>query len=195
MPVFKGKWKEYDLYSPEMGSGLSMVLLHRDGILPYIPVTRKQYLDRCIEWLEQFFDKGLKSVENPEGLAVLVDKKEKDDQAKKYKKLRDDVLKYYRDELDATTKAGLLDSPAIIFGGLMAHILIKYPIFITQADGGRLLVTETPAYIKKNLPKYIPQIIVYTMWNAEDGPEPALNPYHLYHRDFPIEKLQAMIDK
>jgi len=195
MPVFKGKWKEYDLYSPEMGSGLSMVLLHRDGILPYIPVTRKQYLDRCIEWLEQFFDKGLKSVENPEGLAVLMDKKEKDDQAKKYKKLRDDVLKYYRDELDATTKAGLLDSPAIIFGGSMAHILIKYPIFITQADGGRLLVTENPAYIKKNLPKYIPQIIVYTMWNAEDGPEPALNPYHLYHRDFPIEKLQAMIDK
>jgi len=195
MPVFKGKWKEYDLYSPEIGSGLSMVLLHRDGILPYIPVTRKQYLDRCIEWLEQFFDKGLKSVENPEGLAVLMDKKEKDEQAKKYKKLRDDVLKYYRDELDATTKAGLLDSPAIIFGGLMAHILIKYPIFITQADGGRLLVTENPAYIKKDLPKYIPQIIVYTMWNAKDGPDPALNPYHLYYRDFPIEKLQAMIDK
>jgi hypothetical protein len=33
------------------------------------------------------------------------------------------------------------------------------------------------------------------MWNGEDGPDPALNPYHLYYKDFPIEKLQAMIDK
>jgi hypothetical protein len=195
MPVLKGKWKGYDLYSPESGSGLNMVLLHRDGILPYIPVTRKQYLDRSIEWLQQFFDKGLKSVENPEGLAVLMDKKEKDEQVKKYRKLRDDVLKYYRDELDATTKAGLLDSHAIIFGGTMANILTQYPIFITQADGGRLLVTENPAYIKKEIAKYIPQMIIYTMWNSNDGPDPALNPYHLYYRDFPIEKLQAMIDK
>ena len=195
MPVLKGKWKGYDLYSPESGSGLNMVLLHRDGTLPYIPVTRKQYLDRSIEWLQQFFDKGLKASENPEGLAVLMDKKEKDEQVKKYRKLRDDVLKYYRDELDVTTKAGLLDSPAVIFGGSMAHILTQYPIFTTQADGGRLLVTENPAYIKKEIAKYIPQMIIYTMWNSNDGPDPALNPYYLYYRDFPIEKLQAMIDK
>ena len=96
--------------------------------------------------------------------------------------------------MDATTKAGLLDSPAVIWGGMM-QMETQYPIFITQADGGRLLVTENPAYIKKGLPKYIPQMIVYSMWNAEDGPDPALNPYHLYYKDFPIEKLQAMIDK
>jgi len=195
MPVLKGKWKGYDLYSPESGSGLNMVLLHRDGVLPYIPITRKQYLDRSIEWLQQFFDKGLKAAENPEGLAVLMDKKERDEQVKKYKKIRDDVLKYYRDELDGTIKAGLLDSPAVIWGGMMAHLYTQYPVFTTQADGGRLLVTENPDYLKKDLAKYIPQVIVYSMSNSEDGPDPALNPYHLYYKDFPIEKLQAMIDK
>src|SRR4030095_5567251 len=140
-PVLKGKWKGYDLYSPESGSGLSMVLLHREGMLPYIPVTRKQYLDRSIESLRRFFEKGLKSAEKPEGLGVLMDKQERDEQVTRYKKFRDDVLKYYADELDATTKAGLLDSPAVIFGGFM-QILTQYPIFMTQAEGGRLLVTE-----------------------------------------------------
>jgi hypothetical protein len=33
------------------------------------------------------------------------------------------------------------------------------------------------------------------MWDAKDGPDPAKNPYKLYEQDFPIEKLQAMIDK
>ena len=46
------KWKNYDLYSPESGSGVNMVLFHRDGMLPYISVTRKQYLDRSTECLE-----------------------------------------------------------------------------------------------------------------------------------------------
>jgi hypothetical protein len=194
MPVLKGKWKGYDLYTPESGSGLSMVLLHREGMLPYIPVTRKQYLDKSIESLQRFFEKGLKSAENAEGLGVLMDKKERDEQVAKYKKLRDDVLKYYTDELAATTKAGLLDSPAVIFGGFM-QILTQYPIFMTQAEGGRLLVTENPAYIKKDLPKFIPQLIVYGMWYSADGPDPSLNPYRLYYEEFPIEKLQAMIDK
>jgi len=188
------KWKGYDLYVSERGLTSYKILLHRDGMLPYIPVTRKQYLDRSIECLQKFFDKTIKSSENPEGLATLMDKKEKDEQVKKLQKFRDDVLKYYNDELAATTKAGLLDSPAIIFGEMM-HMHTQYPVFMTQADGGRMLVTENPAYFKKDLPKYIPQLIVFSMWDAKDGPDPEMNPYKLYYKDFPIEKLKAMIDK
>jgi hypothetical protein len=196
MPVLSGlKWKGYDLYVSERGLNKYMVLLHREGMLPYIPVTRKEYLDRSLEYLRQFFDKQLKSAEHPEGLASLMDKNERDEQVKKLQKFRDEVLKYYRDELDATTKEGLLDTPAVIWGGMLAHLYTQYPVFTTQADGGTLLVTENPAYIKKELPKYIPQFIIYSLWNSEDGPEPALNPYHQYFKDFPIEKLQAMIDK
>jgi hypothetical protein len=55
LPV-KGKWKGYTLYHIEAGSGVTMVLLHRDGMLPYIPVTRKQYLDLSISYLTKFYD-------------------------------------------------------------------------------------------------------------------------------------------
>ncbi|HET6766366.1 MAG TPA: hypothetical protein VFH08_03170 [Chitinophagaceae bacterium] len=193
MPVLTGKWKGYDLYSPEAGSGYKMVLLHREGILPYIPVTRKQYLERSIEYLERLFTNTLKAAENPEGLNLLMDKKERDEQIRKQQKIRDDVLKHYRDELDATTNAGLLETPAIVSDGI-AYIEISSPVFTTQENGGMLLVTENPAYMKKDLPKYIPQLIVY-MWNGDIGPDPTKNPCYLYYRDFPILSLQAMIDK
>ena len=114
-------------------------------------------------------------------------------QTKKMEKFRDDVLKYYRDELETTTKAGLLDSPAIVTGFM--EMLPTRPIFTTQAKGGNMLVTENPAYFKKDLPKYIPQLIIYSMWDGANGPDPSLNPYRLYYQNFPIEKLQAMIDK
>ena len=195
MPVLSGKkWKGYDLYISETGSTNYMVLLHRESMLPYIPVTRKQYLERSIEYLKKVFNNILKAFENPEGLNLLMEKKERDEQIIKQQKVRDDVLKYYRDELDATTKAGSLETPAIIPGDI-AYIDISDPIFTTQEKAGRLLVTENPAYIKKDLPKYIPQLIVYSMWNAGDGPDPTKNPYYLYYQDFSILSLQAMIDK
>ena len=212
MPVLREKkWKGYDIYSPESGSSVELILIHREGILPYIPVTRKQYLDRSIACLQRFYDNGIKAGDEiikqyDEIIPTLTDKKQKEDiikqkeeylkqkegSIKEWQKQKDDVIKYYKDEVNATTSAGLLDSPAIITG-IMANVLTQYPIFTTQADGGRLLVTENPAYFKKDLPKYLPQLIIYRMWNCNNGPDPSINPYKFYKEDFPIEKLRAMI--
>ena len=184
------KWKGYDVYSPQAGSGDRFVLLYRNGILPYIPVTRKQYLERSIQCLENFFDKNIKTYEE---FGAFMDKKTKDENIKREQQQKDEVLKYYRHEMESTTKAGLLDSPAII-PVTFAYPDPNVPIFTTSTAGGHMLVTENPAYIK-DLPKYIPQLIILRMWNRGDGPDPALNPYHIYYNDFPIERLQAMIDK
>ncbi|MES1221042.1 MAG: hypothetical protein ABUT20_36415 [Bacteroidota bacterium] len=193
-----GKWKGYDVYNSNgiYNTNEKIVFLfHREGMLPYIPVTRKQYLDRYFECLKIFYDKMIRSSEQPEGLAVLMDKKEREVQTNKLKKQKDDIIKYYQGELEATTKAGLLDAPAILFGDIMP-ILTQYPIFTTQTAGGKMLVTENPAYIRRDLPKYIPQLIVYKLENgAVYYIDQSLNPYKLIDDNFPIEKLQAMIDK
>jgi hypothetical protein len=191
MPYLKGKWQGYDLYN--LDGVPKLVLLHRAGQLPYIPVTRKQYLDRSITCLQRMLENNIKAYENPEGLNLLMDKKERDEQIKKMQKYRDGVLKYYNDEMEATTKAGLLDSPAVVNGFLEQSA--KSLIFTTIEKGGRQLVTENPAYFKKDLPKYIPQIIICTIRSAEGWLGPEVNPYRLYEQGFRIEKLQAMIDK
>lgn len=184
MPVPQGTWKGYDVYYPERGSSLKMVLLHRPGILPYIPVTRKQYLERCIGYLPQFFD----AMMNPSPWTI--DKKEQEEGIKKMQKVKDDVLKHYQDELQATTSAGLLESPAII-PVMIADPSTTGPIFTTQAAGGMMLATENPAYMHKDLPKYIPQFMIFAWYPNEF----VMEPFKAIDENFPIEKLQAMIDK
>lgn len=190
-----GKWKGYDVYNPlGVVETTNIVLLHREGMLPYIPVTRKQYLDRSIECIQKFYDKAITELEQPEGIQLLMDKKERDEQVKKHQQSRDKVIKFYRDELDATTKEVLLDSPAIISNDI-ASPDTDIPVFTTQAKGGKMLVTENPDYFRKDLPKYVPQLMVYFLANADSFVGHTINPFKLIDEHFPIEKLQAMIDK
>ena len=193
MPPVKGKWKGYTLYHPDLGSGETMVLLHRNGMLPYIPVTRKQYLELAISYFNKFYDKIIKGYEHPEGLQLLMSKKERDEEVKKNQKIRDDILEYYKDELAASTTAGLLDSPAIVLGFL--NPLTNYPIFIPDTEGGSMLVTENHAYFRKELPKYIPQLFIFSLTRMNWPFIPKNNPIPLMEEKFPIEKLQMMIDK
>ena len=60
----QGSWKGYDLMW-EGGQGRELhhdryVLIHRKGELPYIPVTRKQYLDRALIYVNKFYDKMIR---------------------------------------------------------------------------------------------------------------------------------------
>jgi hypothetical protein len=68
-------------------------------------------------------------------------------------------------------------------------------VFETDPTKGFMLVTENPDYIRKELPVYIPQFIVLSWkWNVETYPAHKEHE-RLFLQDFPIEKLQAMIDK
>ncbi|PWT93273.1 MAG: hypothetical protein C5B54_02160, partial [Acidobacteria bacterium] len=146
MPVVKGTWKGYTLYTPQGGSGVTWVLLHRQGMFPYTPVTRKQYLDLCISYFNKDYDKQLASIDATAkafidgGMNTAQGIKEQKEALQKQKK---EVLKHYQDGLAATTAAGLSDAPAII-PLTMCDMDPRSPIFTTQAAGGRMLVTENP---------------------------------------------------
>jgi hypothetical protein len=58
-----------------------------------------------------------------------------------------------------------------------------------------MLVTENPAYFRKDLPKYIPQLFVLSFDKYNWSFIPKKEPITLLEENFPIEKLQAMIDK
>lgn len=197
MPVIKGKWKEYTLYTPETGSGATMVLLHRDGMLPYTPVSRKQYLDLSIRHFINLYDKMIADVDKNAKAFVdagMADTKSLKEGKEKLDEQKKDVLKHYQDELAATTASGLLDAPAII-PGPMCYPISTSPVFTTEKEGGRLLVTENPAYIRKDLPKYIPQFFVLSLEKTNWPITLKVDPLKAVEESFPIEKLQAMIDK
>lgn len=182
----KERWKDYDLYY-ENTLDSRRVLLHREGMLPYIPVTRKQYLDYCINKFNKTFDDMIKSSKE----LPFSTQQQKDEAVKNISKQKDEVITLYQKELERNRTANLLDSPAIV--RILDNMYPDVPIFTTGAEDGSMLVIENPAYIRKDLPKYVPQFIVlYWSWGDQ-----ANSKYFrkMMEANFPIEKLQAMIDK
>jgi len=222
------RWKGYEFFNQPGGRNLRAVMIYRRGGQPHLPVTRKQYLDYCIHWLDKFYDEmirialaemPLRSKEEQDAIKNKwlnkIDQDYKNNPAKKEaarknyldsyrsdEQLRDEkkdilikqkakTVELYEKELEKTTKADLLDSPAIIYE--WHPLTADVPIFMTEAEGGGMLVTFNPAYWRKDLPKYVPQFI-WMYWICEPGAVAQ----HLKKRIeeyFPIEKLQAMIDK
>jgi len=183
------KWKGYDLCTisgPAFAMhGIRDVLLHREGELPYVPVTRKQYLDRLIIHLKRFYD-------NMIGTTDQISEPEQKRHAREiYEKEKVNALKKAQDELDETTKDGLLDAPATIASEIFSTDVEK--IFIPEAQGGAMLVTENPNYMRKDLPKNVPQFFVLH-WDCGSNPGDVFF-RRMIEENFPIEKLQAMIDK
>lgn len=116
----------------------------------------------------------------------------------------DDEIKIYSDELKRSSDS-LLNSPAVVGGAITDEDINRKDgsrFFSSEAKGGVTLVTENPDYFRKDLPRFIPQFFVLAwQWFGYD---PQTNRKHLaapeyfakrIYADFPIEKLQAMIDK
>jgi len=222
--VMPEKWKGFTVYGDARGQG-GQILLHRKGVLPYIPVTRKQYLDRCIAFTARLHDKtidGLRQLpvrsleeqekekkakldkfqkqfaNDPTKLKANVDyylsqykteQQVKDEQITKAIEIKDRELKAFTDELEKTTREGLLDSPAII--NAMYYNIPS--VFQTDPQKGNMLITENPGYIRRDLPGYVPQfVILMWQWNSEHY-QPLKVFEKPFFQDFPIEKLQAMI--
>jgi hypothetical protein len=112
-------------------------------------------------------------------------------------KMKKDGINRYEKELEKAKADNLLDAPAEIYSPFT--VSDNTPIFATGPEGGKMLVTANPAYIRKDLPKYVPQfMVVYWKWVSDwpkYGGEQGAYYKKMLETNFPIEKLQAMIDK
>jgi hypothetical protein len=195
-----GKWKGYDMMSSVGGiyanaASEHFVLINRDGVLPYIPITRKQYLDRAIQYIARYYEElSKKLLQANEALPAQFrsPQMEIDTQKARNTKMKNDALKKLQDELEKTTKDGLLNAPAIV--RIDPLLMNEGPVFQSEAEGGCMLATENPNYFRKELPKFVPQFFVIELMSGDIQHS---NMYfkQIIDENFPIEKLKAMIDK
>ncbi|TMI81311.1 MAG: hypothetical protein E6H10_11805 [Bacteroidetes bacterium] len=193
-------WKGYDLMSDVGGiyanaASSHFVLFSRDGVLPYIPITRKQYLDRAIPYVTRYYDELTKKVvQGNEAMPAQfrAPKDEIDKRTALNTKAKNDALKKLQNELEKTTKDGLLEAPAVV--RIDPLLMNEGPVFQSEAEGGCMLATENPNYFRKELPKYVPQFFVIELMPG-DPQHSNMNFKRIIEENFPIEKLKAMIDK
>ena len=174
------------IYNPE-GGNICCMLIHRNGALPYVPVTRKQYLGYCLSYLQKYFNEQIAVSKQ-----IQPDKEQLKIQVNQAEKEKGRFLQRYQDELKRATADGLLDSPALVYD-IAPMLYFNDKIFLTEEEGGRMLITENPDYIRKDLPKYVAQMFVVE-WSWDDWP-PQASIRTIMETKFPIEKLQEMIDK
>lgn len=215
---------EYEIQHYDQGGTGRIVLLHRKEMLPYLPVSRKVYLEQCIAYHSNIWNEVIKDLEqmpvrsleeqekeknemlakfkkdfgnNPSQLKSAVDyylsgyqtdQQRRDEELEKIKKIKREELKKFTDEMEQTTKLGLLDSPAMIL-----QLFYADQVFESDRLKARMVVTENPDYIRKDLPKHVPQVFVIR-WRCNDWPGQK-NVCDIIDQHFPFEKLQAMIDK
>jgi hypothetical protein len=227
MTMKPAQYKEdgYESYYPEPGYKVRGVLVYRKGgIMPYIPVTRKQYLEYCIVYHTKIWNESIKSFKqlpvrsaeeqekekntnfvrlqkqfanDPPKLKAntdyylagyKTDQQIKEEKIRDAKKIKEDILKKFTDETERSKNDGLLNAPAMIKVMYYAE-----PIFETDPVYGLMMITENPDYVRKDLPKHVPQLFeINLVWNAW---APQENFAKIFQEKFPTDKLQAMIDK
>ena len=179
-----GKWKGYDVYYSEEQP---LVMLTRKDMLPYKPVTRKQYLDYMIHYFDSLYTDMANQYKK-------VDDPSMKEQATTITNRKNDILKVYRNELEKSGAKNLFDSPAVVKGIGNVSFSEDTDIFTTEEKGGTALFMINPAYFRKDLPKYVPQFIVVRI---QGGAGSSSEDYFskMIKEKFALEKLQAMIDK
>lgn len=179
LPPKVGKWQGTTVYAPKAHAGYSnAVVLGHNGKLPWHTLTQKQYLTGLKNWYEAHYKKGLTA--NPTN--------------EKYKtsaaKLFNENIKYINSYLD-TASAETLAQPTII--DPKYNSLSFKGIFGDENRGGTRVIAFSGKYFTPGLPRYVPQFIV-VYWTWERNPR-GLQLKEEFEKNFPLDKLRAMIDK
>jgi len=187
-PRAAGVWKGRALYVNDIyTAGNGLVVVAREGMQPFRPLTRKQYLEfTSAAALRQFDDMiaaQKQALDDPKMSAFKADGEQRLAQLfvlRSERNARDQAaMKRY-------TADGSLDVPAIVEGA-------GPDIFSTEEKGGKALVTLNPDYFRTDLPAYVPQVIILR-WQVQD----IVSARHfgkLIEANLPIDKFQAMIDR
>jgi len=160
MAVRVGKLKGTDLFQLSLVRGNERyIIIARDGQLPYIPLTRKQYLDALREKFERARDDQVKGVQEHSLEDENARKKHLEYVQHMYDRQFNQIGDYFatHSEDDLNQVACTRNSDDCFF--------------TPEEKGGRMEVIFNGKYFNKELPLWVPQfILVYWTWNDGEGP-------------------------
>ena len=218
-PLYKG------IHNENSNTGIKYsraIIITRDGQMPYISVTQKQFLKAFLNNNEKRFVKTLDFEKNR---AVKTDEQEEAGKKKnlellervtradKLARAKENFLRNYitdkqRKENTIAKLQKMHDddmNPArnLLADSLKSELaepaildfnnLLEFEEFSTLEKGGRELVRLNPEYFDSKLPKYVPQfLVVYWRW---DKNKPAENFKDQLEANLNFTALKEMIDK
>ena len=183
-----GTWKGADLYEYQDNVDyIYKVLLTREGELPYKPVSRKQYLDYMIPFLDSFYNEAIKNTK------TIPDQQQREESILSLKKQKDKDINRYTKEIEINRNNNRLDWPAIVNGIQRFSVNDDEAIFFDDEKLGYILVTVNPSYFRKDIPAYVPQFMMLQFsWIGCVG---GIYFKKMIMNNYAVDKLRKMIDK
>ncbi len=160
LPYRVGSIKGIDLFQ----SGLvrvneRMLIVAREGQLPYTPLTRKQFL--------LSFKRKLQNEENSilsRSLQGAKTDAQKADATKYWTSRYDPKIKIIDDYLSTASEDDLNQTAFV-------KDMVDFKKFISEKEGGRMAVIVNTSYFNTSLKPYYPQfILIYWQWDDGEGP-------------------------
>jgi hypothetical protein len=214
LPPKKGSWKGYPLYEASSHKVRGCIILTRANQLPWKPISQKQYLQALrAKWDDQRMkiQKGYYKMDSTHQRSIADINKNTYMTAADKEKIIAGLQKNHDNNLrrrpdDSTKLVGYWNNKINIIdsylnqsdaGTLAEPAIVKLSgefdgTFATEDKGGISLVTVNPSYFNKQLPSHVPQMMVL-YWRWQDS-APSKDFKQNFESNFPIEKLQAMID-
>jgi len=155
-----GKLKEVDLFQISLVRvDERFIIISRDGQLPYVPLTEKQYLVALKRKLQNeensIVDRSLKNAKNND---------QKSNAEKFWTSRYDPKIKLIDDYLSKASEDEL-NKLALV------KDMIDFKKFYAEKEGGRIPVILNINYFNTKQAAYLPQfMLVYWMWNNGEGP-------------------------
>jgi hypothetical protein len=224
LPDKVGEWKGMSLY--DVGSTTykqdRAVLITRGSQLPYIPVTRLQYLIAIKQKLE---DEKIIQIDLNNKMKIRTDAEQELDKqtgmenalkyapASRVEERKANYLKNYKTdqqrkeenlqrlEKNYSVKLKAIDDLLKTFDNdeLEKPAVIDpfhdFKQFSTLEKGGRMMVLLNNNYFNMQLPRYMPQLMVLRWRSESNNNAPSQFFKKQFEANFPIDKLKLMIDK
>jgi hypothetical protein len=216
MPAKVGTWKGFDLYQSTIDPSNRCIVLGRRGALPFRPVTQEEYLNSVRAFLQEEKkptgpspeqqaaddEKEIDRIQNspnikPElkqamlkGIRERQQMQARSNSAAIISRAFDDQITVIDNYL-RNTPASQLRQPAIL--PRQGRSLFDGN-FTTEQNGGLMKVTVNRDYLDRRLPGYRPQFMVL-YWSWEKKNAASMNFKEQFESDFPVERLQSILDR
>jgi hypothetical protein len=215
-PLRKGSWKGYDLYFPEGPGGMAsfVLLTHRDR-LPWRSVTQREYL---VAW--RAYVESLKQSSTINMTSMQADDRKEIEHIQNNPNLKPEIKEIqlkaiqkreamYADNANGNAKLSqAFDDKVRLIDDYLAHTseaALAQPAWISprgksgfdgsfssEDRGGILQVVLDPDYFSRDIPGYVPQLILI-QWTW-DKVTPSLQFKKQFEENFPVDRLAAMVD-
>ncbi|HSU27148.1 MAG TPA: hypothetical protein VLJ68_02125 [Chitinophagaceae bacterium] len=164
------------------------IIITRNGQMPYLVVTKKEYLTAYLERLKKENPKHLALFEKMPQPSSAADKQRRAEDLERLKKLFEDQEKPARDLLSILSESEG-STPAIVDD----NYADQFKGFVPEEKGGRILVRLNPSYFDLKLPKYMPQFLI-AYWMCDLG-TPQNYWREQVEKNIDLNALQSLLDK